>query len=253
MASRKKGPSKTFLGIEVGIDVDERILKWAGVLVGEFVTAGIISFLIIVPQVAKIQQANQSLAKEKKNLSDLQYKSELLANFSIDFANKEDTLTSIFPQKRDVGLVVSSLRQLANDTQVELVTYSVKTAADDKSKPGGNNVPALTVELTVNGSTEGTQGFVNETNRSLPLKSIENLQVVRNLVATGSAVQQLIQTKLTVRSYYLPFNVKVDSNKPLDPFGDRQIAALNDLATYVKPKVLSAPSLESPLKNPNLF
>lgn len=243
------------MGIDLGFELDERVLKWGGVLVAEVVIVTILSVFIIVPQIARIEKATRDLAKEQKSLNDLQRKIELLADFQIEFTQQAEVLESVFPLKRDVGLVVTSLRQLSTNTNMELVTYNVHGAEASSRGRSASTVPSLAVELTINGSAEGTSAFIDAINSSLPLKSIENLQVVRNLVATGSAqVEQFIQTKLLINSYYLPFDIKVDATKPLDPFGERQTAALNELAGYTRAGTVLEPILSAPATpNPNLF
>ena len=236
--------------------MDERIMKWAGILGLEIVVALVMSLLIIGPQLARMRQANLDLQTQQKTLIDLNTKSELLANFIIDFSGDTNVLGNIFPQSSALGLVVSSLRQLAGTSQIELITYEVRaSSADEGATPSRVSVPSLTIELTVNGSADSTQAFIDSISKSLPLKSIEDFNVVRSLVAdqTGG-VTQLIQTKLSLKSYYLPFNIKVDSTKPLDPFGTRQVAALQEFQTYILPPTPSVPTLTTqPIINPNLF
>lgn len=252
MATNRKTPGTKVFGMDLGFQADDRLLRWAGILIAEVVIAGALSIFIIFPQISSIQKATRDLAKEQKKLTDLREKIELLADFQVQFAAQEDILTNVFPQKKDVGLAVSSIRQLATNTQMELVSYTVR----GEGEADGAGIPSLNLDVTINGSAEGTTAFVDAVNNSLPLKSIENLQVVRNLVATGSAgIQQFIQTRLSINSYFLPVDVTVNAATPIQPFGERQIEVLNQLANYTLPPTTIAPSIStaSGTFNPNLF
>lgn len=254
MATKKGAPTKTILGLEVSADLDERLLKWGGILGGEIALMIALSVIIVVPQIARIQAANRDLQDEQQNLAELQEKADLLANFTVNFADREQTLTSIFTQKRDIGAVVSSLRQVASLAGIELSTYTVRTADMEQSAVStGPRVPALTIDLTINGSAQNTTAFITAIDRSLPLKTLENFQVVRNLLATGSAVltsDQLIQTRLEINSYYLPIDVRIDPSRPLQPFGEKQLRILEELTGYTRPQI-AQPTLDTGIAVPN--
>jgi hypothetical protein len=251
MATKSK--KTVFMGLEFKGDVDERLLKWGGILLAEVVIVVVLSLLIVLPQIAAIQEANADLRREQENLAQLQEKAELLANFSVEFATQERVLLNTFPQDRDIGLILRSIRQITNQEGVELVTYIVRPSEAGAQAASSRSTPSLMLELTINASAQGTQNFVNGINESLPLKRIDNFSVVRSLVASGSGgLDQLIQTKLELSAFYLPFDIRVDATRPLQPFGNRQLETLNQLSDYTLPPAGES-TTDPGVRNPTLF
>lgn len=257
MATNKKENTKV-MGMDLGIDMDEKVLRWVLIIIGEIAFIVVISLVFIIPQVTTIQKVNAELGKLQKAADDLSYKSELLDSFSADFSQDEQTLTSIFPQNKNIGLFLQSIRRIAQERSVEIAVYTVREegskAGTTKTKASSVKQEIISFELTINASPESTRLFIQDLNTSLPLKSVTTFQVVKN-ISQDPTGPQVIQSKIQVDGYYLPFSSDVDSTKPLNPFGPKQEAALTTLKGYrnYAETAVNEVTLPGSVRNPNLF
>lgn len=259
MATNKKENTK-LMGMDLGVDMDEKVLRWVLIIIGEIAFIVVISLIFIIPQVTTIQKINAELEKLQKAANDLAYKSELLDTFSADFSQDEQILTAIFPQNKNIGIFLQSIRKVAQERSVELALYTVreeggKTGSSNSKKATTIKQETISFELTINASPESTRLFIQDLNTSLPLKSVDTFQVIKNISADPSG-PQVIQSKIMVTGYYLPFSSDVDSSKPLAPFGPKQEAALTTLKGYKNHAETTVNSTITPtgtIRNQSLF
>lgn len=243
--------------------LDPQIVRWFLIVSGELVFAVLLAALVIIPQLQSINQARANLEQRNQTLSDLRNKSDLLSGFSVQFAQKDDLIGQVLPDTKDVGLMLSSVRKVADTAGINIVGYSLNpgellantSTANPAQKASG--LQSLTIDLTIDGSPTSTQKFLSGLNESLPLKSIENMQILRTVVtntSTGSATQ-LLETKVSVRSYYMLSDITKDPASKLSPFTSDQQKLLGSLANYSKLDLSAAvQSTQSViLGNQNLF
>lgn len=198
---------------------------------------------IIIPQVQAINKINDELKRQQKIAADLNYKAELLSNFSLELNDYESIITSVYPVKKDTGLILLNLRKMIQENGVELRTYAIRDTFAQSTAKGKaaqkNNAPVLYVETTVEGSASNIKRLLESINNSLPLKHVEDFQVIKSLSKSSDSVatlggdrSEIVQAKLVYSAYYMPFDTKVDSQKPITPFNDTQKTMIEDFKTY---------------------
>ncbi len=236
--------------------LDPQVIRWFTLVSIEIAFVVMLAFLVIVPQFNAINEARDNLAAQQALLDNLKNKSDLLTNFTFQFAQKDELIRQVLPPTKDVGIMLASIRQIAQGSGVETTGYSltpgelVDTAVSPN--PPANSIPSVVVEMTINGTPLSIQKFLSSINQSLPLKSIENLQVVRNVVATRADITQILETKLTMKVYFLPTPSIKDPSPQLSPIDKDQAKVLDLVTGYTKVETATN-STPAPLGNTNLF
>jgi hypothetical protein len=227
-------PAKTttkVMGLDLGVQLDERVLRWWIIIVVEFSVAGLISMLVIIPQVQSIKKINDELVKQQKMAADLTYKAELLSNFSLELNSYESVITSVYPTKKDTGLILLNLRKMVQENKVDLRSYTIRDSFTQSTAKGKSaqksNQAVLYVELTVDGAASDIKRLLENINNSLPLKHVEDFQVIKSLAKTGGGQgpedrAEIVQAKLVYSSPFMPYDLTVDSQKPITAFTDSQ-------------------------------
>jgi len=210
-------------GMELGIDVDKRVLKTAVVVVLEIVVLVLSGFLLVKPRWDELSQLRHDLSVQRAQLRNLGTKLDILERFQLERNGYVRVLTSAFPPSKDVGLVLSSLRSLASDSQIDMVGYKVDPVVIDgeEKKPGGatttsnpaGSIRAKTesfvMEVTISGKALDIQEFLGKIDGSLPLKVVEDVVITR-----GGEVRQesseVLEMRLRIRNFFLPVTQQVN-------------------------------------------
>lgn len=241
MATKPTKETTKLMGLDLGVQLDERVLRWWIIIVVEFSVAGLISMLVILPQIQAIQKINDELVKQQKVAADLTYKAELLSNFSLELNDYESVITSIYPAKKDTGLMLLNLRKMIQENKIDLRSYTIRDTFTQSTARGKSaqksNQTVLFVELTVDGAASDIKRMLENINGSLPLKHVEDFQVIKSLAKTGGGQgpedrSEIVQAKIVYSSPYMPFDLSVDSQKPITAFSQGQMDMIENLKQY---------------------
>lgn len=211
VSSKDGKQQSTILGMELGIDVDKRVLKSVMVLVLELGVMVAIGLMFLVPKWNEVVKMRNNLSKQQEQLRGLRNKLAILEQFEVERTGYETVLGMAFPLNKDVGTALRSLRTLANDARIEIVGYRVDPVMieeDENDKPSSQGLTAaptpavalpssgmpakseakaegFMMEVTISGSALAIQDFLDRVGRSLPLKVVENV-----VIARGEEVKQ---------------------------------------------------------------
>ena len=279
VSSKDGKQQSTILGMELGIDVDKRVLKSVVVLVLELGVMVAIGLMFLVPKWNEVVGMRNNLSKQQEQLRGLRNKLAILEQFEVERTGYETVLGMAFPLNKDVGTALRSLRTLANDARIEIVGYRVDPVMieeDENDKPSSQGLtaaptPALALpssgmpakseakaegfmmEVTISGSALAIQDFLDRVGRSLPLKVVENV-----VIARGEEVKQesgeMLEMRLEIKNYYLPMTSKANPTGILRALKDEEIETIETIRGYRGVDTgVSGDGESVPLGNQNLF
>jgi len=190
-----------------GINLPDKILGTDSRLVMlwlEPIALGIVilfsMILVIIPKINEIPQKLASIKTIKTKTTDVNQKSKYLQTMNHeDIKNNALKLSmGLLPEKSSY-LLVGVIRRLAADVNYEIDDFSLSMVSNKNLsiKKSGLNFEKLPVTVTLMGPSENYINLVKAIERSLPIISIDSIDMRTSL--GGTAI-----VKLTVTAYYLP-------------------------------------------------
>ncbi len=241
--------------IEISLLANKNVIRWAGIVAGEVVVIMILLFLVVIPQWETAAQLREQYRQQQELANNLASKSEELDRFKADFLPKLATLDQAMPKSKDVGLMLSSLREIADKSGASIVEYKLEPGQVSglTSKTVGEQ--SLEIELRVTGGTEAVQKFLKLIDASLPIKKIENLEVTsRSLQSVAGEQIQLPEVRILLLEYYLTDTSKAEAKVALSALDDEDQQILSQIGKYEKVAEVRPVSTESgTLGNENFF
>lgn len=266
---KNSSDQSTVFGVELGMDVDKRVLKMSGVLILEIVVLLVSGFLLVKPRWDELQRLRGDLSVQQIQLKNMQAKLEALELFEVERSNYDKVLSAAFPTSKDVGLVLSSLRSLASDSSIEVIGYSVDPVVIDSSekKPaefGSAVAPQAAgqrtktenfmMEVTISGRALDIQAFLDRINASMPLKVVENV-----IITSGTEIREesneLLEMRLKVKNYFLPLTQKANPSGLVRALSSDEYALIDKMNEYSSLVLTTGGAVREdiPLGNQNLF
>ena len=211
-----------------------------GVLIKQSIISGmtalfllVIFFLFVFPRFAELVEA-------KNRVHDLQSKSDNLTKTldaldsfdqNVSDSGKESVYLAI-PTKFDPGYILLSLRKLASDNQVNLVSYNLVGGElkDAPTKTVGSAIPHL-VKLEISGPALNLINFVDNLDRYLPIASVTDLAIseVSKVIISGSAESRL---SMGLSFYHMPLAIVTADSLEGRFLTQKDLDDINLLATY---------------------
>lgn len=173
-----------------------KLFREFGVHVALFLILVGLIFKVFIPQ-AQTVLANRTLTNEgNQHLISLQAKTQILKTTNrIEIRNRLQKLNLALPLEKDVGLMFSSLDNIAALSNTRLGTFSLKVGsfATSSAIPATSSVgvPALEVKLNVSGTTGNIAEFIKQAHKTIPLMQISSV----SLGGLSSTVQLLYYYK----------------------------------------------------------
>jgi len=233
MATAQLGTEKVF-GFVLPTGANGRLVKQT---VMAFLMAGFLLSLFvffIAPRFSEI-------AIESKKVRDLQTKNDNLTKtldaldgFSqnVSTSAKNNVYLAI-PTKFDPGYILLSLRKLASENQVSLVTYSLaggelKETVEKKSVAGA--VPHL-VKLEISGTPLNLIKFIDTLDHYLPIVSVADLSIseVSQVITIGSTDSKLT---MSLNFYHMPLAPVSGESLVEKLLTQKDIDTINSLTKY---------------------
>lgn len=245
-----KNEISSVMGVSLGVSLDKRILSWMAALAFELVIIAVVAVLFLVPQVGKWNELNRDIKKEGKLLESKNNKVQLIADLSVVMDPTEETLRMALPRSKDIGLLLSSLRQQTAQVGVKMETYTLnpgEVSGVAVTKKVTSNDSGLPIELTVSGRIEALRKFLDLINTSLPIKKVDSVQVV------SSEIREEVRLKLKLVMYFMPFSEKDVANNPLRELNKNESELLNAIQTWARYSQKGNDVNTVPLGNSNLF
>ena len=208
MATTQLGTEKVF-GFILPTGANGRLVKQT---VMAFLMAGFLLSLFVFFIAPRFSE----LAVETKKVKDLEMKSDNLTksldaldNFrqNVSGLARESVYLAV-PTKFDPGYILLSLRKLASENQVSLVTYSLaggelKNIPDKKAVVGA--VPHL-VKVEISGTPLNLINFVDTLDHYLPIVSVAELSIseVSQVITSGANYSKLT---MSLNFYHMPLSM----------------------------------------------
>lgn len=250
-----KNDQKTVFGLELGFDVNHRVMRWVGVLFLEVVVILVVVLGLLLPKIKEVQKTRKALVKDQVKVKQMQKKLDQLDEFVVEFGDKKEFFADVFPINKDVGLVLSSVRQISNQTGVDIVGYGVDSVVvenENEDKATKRKVGSFGMEVTVVGISERIQDFLRLMDESLPIKVVNDVKVtsgIRSIEEGGD----LLEVKVSVDNYFLPIGEMSDPLLDLTEISEADRELMEELEGYAVVNQ-DGSSLEMiPVGNTNLF
>ena len=208
MATTQLGTEKVF-GFILPTGTNGRLVKQT---VMAFLMAGFLLSLFVFFIAPRFSE----LAVETKKVKDLEMKSDNLTKSLDALDNFRQNVSSLaresvylaVPTKFDPGYILLSLRKLASENQVSLVTYSLaggelKNIPDKKAVVGA--VPHL-VKVEISGTPLNLINFVDTLDHYLPIVSVAELSIseVSQVITSGANYSKLT---MSLNFYHMPLSM----------------------------------------------
>lgn len=233
-----------------------------GQLVKQTVMAFLMAGFLLSLFVFFIAPRFSELASETKKVRDLETKSDALTK-SLDaldgFAQNVGSLAreSVYlavPTKFDPGYILLSLRKLAFENQVNLVTYSLeggelKEAVDKKSVAGA--VPHL-VKVEISGIPLNLINFVDTLDHYLPIVSVADLSIseVSQVITSGGDDSNLT---MSLNFYHMPLSLASSDLLTGKLLTQKDIDSINSLVKYKRLGTTSGDGIPAGSGKENIF
>lgn len=249
-------------GLELGVNIDKRVMRVASMFILELVVLLVAGYFLVVPRITEINRLNNNLELQETQLNNMNRKLDVLTEFEGNQARYDTVLKAALPVTKDVGLVLASLRQLAQEAQIEIISYSVDPVIVDEERQAvafGAQVARTTtrtenfrMDLTIAGQSSQVQRFLELVNTSLPLKVVEDMVITQGNVQEASGI---LEMRVEIRNYFLPLTQKANPSGLLRILNEKESALLEEMIGFRTLPLSSEGTTTDgvPLGNQNLF
>ncbi|MBI2310820.1 hypothetical protein HYU90_03325 [Candidatus Collierbacteria bacterium] len=233
MATTQLGTEKVF-GFVLPAGANGQLVKQTVIA---FLMAGFLLSLFVFFILPRFSE----LAIETKKVKDLEMKSENLTK-SLDALDgfrqnvsglARESVYLAVPTKFDPGYILLSLRKLASENQVNLVTYSLaggelKEAVEKKSVAGA--ISHL-VEVEISGTPLNLINFVDNLDYYLPIVSVAELSIseVSQVITSGTNDAKLT---MSLNFYHMPLSLASSDLLTGKLLTQKDIDTINSLIKY---------------------
>lgn len=253
MATVEIGSQKVF-GFSIPAGSDGELIKQTIISVMTALFLLTVFFLFVFPRFADLAQIAGQVNQLQRESDDLTESLSTLDDFSQNVPDRvRESVFLAIPTRFDPGYILLSLRQLAADNRVSLVSYSLaggEVGEGDASAAGG----AIThqVKIQISGDPASLIAFVDSLSKSLPLGTVTDLSLseVGLALASGSSEASL---DMTLSFYHIGLlTVQADSLSGR-ALTQADLALMEELATYRRLSSFSSDTLPSNVGKDNLF
>lgn len=180
--------------------------------------AGVILLILAYTQVPGILATSQRLKVEEKKVADLNQKVLLLDQLKVspEF-NQTDEMDRILPSHKPLLELLNNLNAVGSQTNVSITEFEVSPGeiATDSTKPSdeqaerpktqsnsGDDYDSLALELTVRGTLEQVQQFMELIERVSPITTITELSLERETSSETGQPTGITRAQLALSAYY---------------------------------------------------
>ena len=226
-----------------------RTFLFPGIAVALVILSGM---MVLKPKINDLSELKKDIASQKEELSRLSQKVAVLESYDRnELKRRTDQVLKVLPAEKDAPLIMTALRQLMNDHNLELKSLEIGvgdiSTESAKQTSIKKDVPALDLELSLVGILDDLYEFLNALDSITPLIGVDELQMGReDLVA---------EAEMELSSYYLLGSE--DTSKV-----DRQIVAITpeeekiyqEISFYKPvPGSMNLPEVGSGKENPFIY
>lgn len=164
----------------------------------------VIYIFFVFPRFSEIVSASLKVRQLEMNNNNLIKTLDALDRFKSDVSGVErENVGLAIPPRFDPGYILVSLRQLAVENQVSVVSYNLLGGELSDEASAGEDLVKHPVKIEVSGPPLNLINFVDSLDGYLPLAIVENLSIseVSRVLLTGAPNSRL---GMTLTYYHLP-------------------------------------------------
>ena len=205
MAVKAEISSQKLFGFMLPVGFDAELIKqsvYAG-LTAAFLLS--IFLFFVLPRFADLVAAQKVVADLEKRVNSLSRALDVLDDFRDDISiNAKESVGLAIPTRFDPGYILLSLRQLALENRVNIISYSLgggQVGKEEEVKTG--NLTMHQVRLEISGAPVNLIGFVDSLGSYLPVAFVSELSLseVGKIFASGEGDSRL---NLNLTYYHKP-------------------------------------------------
>ncbi len=241
MATTQLGSEKVF-GFVLPIGTNGELVKQTVISILTALFLLTIFLLFVLPRFADLVSASNKVKNLEKTNTNLTKTLDALDSFKqgVSTSVKESVFLAI-PTKFDPGYILLSLRKLASDNQVNLVTYSLVGGEIKETtvKTAGPATPHL-VRLEISGSPLGLISFIDSLDHYLPIASISELSIseISRVVIAGATDSKL---SMSLNFYHMPLSTATADSLSDKYLTQKDLDNINLISTYKRLGTSSSP------------
>lgn len=152
-----------------------------------FLIPGVIAIFILVsglllirPRIGEIFSIQKDLKKEEKKLAQLTAKTAALEGLDqVELSEKAEIATKALPTEKDLPLILSALKVLAAENNIELLSLQVKPGelATPSTQEKKEELPLLSFKIEVSGQISDFKEFLAKLVKIAPLMRAKSVAI----------------------------------------------------------------------------
>lgn len=253
MATTQLGSEKVF-GFVLPVGTNGELVKQTVISVLTALFLLTIFMLFVLPRFADLVSASNKVRNLEKTSNNLTKTLDALDSFKQNVSDlaKESVFLAI-PTKFDPGYILLSLRKLALENRVNLVTYNL-VGGELTEKAVKTSGPAILhlVRLEISGSPLNLIGFVDSLDHYLPIASVSELSIseISKVVIVGASDSKL---SMSLNFYHMPLSVATAESLSDKFLTQKDLDNINLLSSYKRLGSFSSGGVPAGLGKENLF
>lgn len=253
MATAQLGTEKVF-GFVLPAGSSGELVKQSVVAVMTALFLLTVFFLFVFPRLADLVTASKKVSDLEAANNNLTKTLDALDSFKQNVSDSaKDSVYLAVPTKFDPGYILLSLRKLASENQVNLVSYNLAGGElkDVIVKDVGGAIPHL-VKLEISGSPLNLISFVDTLDRYLPIASVSELSIseISKVIISGGADSKL---SMSLNFYHLPLSTVSADSLSGKFLTQKDLDNINSLSSYKRLGTFSSGGVPAGLGKENLF
>lgn len=250
--------------------IDDKLIKETALSYVIAILLVLVSIAFIYPRFKDVESVKKKLETAAKKTRSVQTNLESLDQVSsLVPAADQEMLFEALPSVLNPGLLLNSIREVSQENQVSIMSYSLgggdleetdpnaNVAEKSKSKkPKPQNAKSGELKIELVGTGSGLIAFMDQIERSLPMLSITDVQVSMLVEMIGGTVDQnQLKLAMALDYYYYPY--KATGEKEMDKYliKPEDIKLMSMLRDFRRPAEYMRNGIEIniPGGNPDIF
>lgn len=190
-------------------------------------------FLFVLPRFADLAEVSGKVRALQQQNDNLTRTLDALDNFRQNITDRaKESVFLAVPRKFDPGYILLSLRQLATENRVNLVSYSLTGGeVGGAAQVSGAGLLSHLVRIEISGQPANLINFVDSLDQYLPVGSVTELSLseVSRVLISGLDEAKI---SMNLNFYHMPASVAAAESLSGKYLSQSDIDQINTLATY---------------------
>lgn len=254
MATLETGQQKVF-GFVIPAGADGESVKQSMIAAMTVVGLLLVFLFLVFPRFSDLVAADNRVKQLEESVTDFRASLEALDVFArkVTPVAKESVYLAI-PVKFDPGYILLSLRKLAQENRVNLITYKLSSGAIEEKveKATSKGLTPHSIKVEISGPPVNLIDFVENLDQYLPVASVSDLSIseVSKIIKSS-----LSESKLTMTMTFYHMSLAKEEFKPLsgNVLVDKDFESINSLSLYKRLEAAGVGNIPMGGGNENLF